>query len=110
MRVLMYGIGSVGSTMTRMLVERGATIVGAVAASPEKNGKDVGELIGLDEPRGVRVYTDPDEALALKPDIVVMSIASYMEDMYEPIKQGTVALSRPALAGRSTAGRANRSF
>lgn len=48
MRVLMYGIGSVGSTMTRMLLERGATIVGAVAASQEKNGQDVGELVGLD--------------------------------------------------------------
>jgi 4-hydroxy-tetrahydrodipicolinate reductase len=83
----MYGIGSVGSTMTRMLVERGATVVGAVAATPEKNGKDVGELIGLGEPLGVQVYTDPDEALALKPDIVVMSIASYMEDMYVPIKR-----------------------
>ncbi len=87
MRVLMYGIGSVGSTMTRMLVERGATVLGAVAATSEKNGKDVGELIGLDEPLGVQVYTDPDEALALKPDIVVMSIASYMDDMYEPIKR-----------------------
>lgn len=87
MRVLMYGIGSVGSTMTRMLAERGATVVGAVASTPEKNGKDVGELIGLDEPLGAKVYTDPDEALALKPDIVVMSIASYMEDMYEPMKR-----------------------
>jgi hypothetical protein len=87
MRVLMYGIGSVGSTMTRMLVERGATVVGAVASTPEKNGKDLGELLGLDVPLGVKVYTDPDEALALKPDIVVMSIASYMEDMYEPMKR-----------------------
>ena len=87
MRVLMYGIGSVGSTMTRMLVERGATVVGAVAMTPEKNGKDIGDLIGLDEPLEARVYTDPDEALALKPDVVVMSIASYMEDMYDPIKR-----------------------
>ena len=85
MRVLMYGIGSVGSTMTRMLLGRGATIVGAVAASPEKNGKDVGELVGLNRPLGARVYTDPDEALTLQPDLVVMSIASYMADMYEPI-------------------------
>jgi hypothetical protein len=62
----MYGIGSVGSTMTRMLLERGATIVGAVAASQEKNGKDVGELVGLDTQFGARVYTDPDEALTLQ--------------------------------------------
>lgn len=87
MRVLMYGIGSVGSTMARMLLERGATIVGAVAASQEKNGKDVGELVGLDTQLGARVYTDPDEALALQPDLVVMSIASYMEDMYEPMQR-----------------------
>lgn len=87
MRVLMYGIGSVGSTMTRMLVERGATVVGAVAVSPEKHGKDVGELIGFPSPLGVQVYTDPDEALSLRPDLAVMSIASYMEDMHEPIKR-----------------------
>jgi len=65
----------------------GATIVGAVAASQEKNGKDVGELVGLDTQVGARVYTDPDEALALQPDLVVMSIASYMEDMYEPMQR-----------------------
>lgn len=87
MRVLMYGIGSVGSTMTRMLLERGVTIVGAVAASQEKNGKDVGELVGLDTRLGARVYTDPDEALALRPDLVVMSIASYMDDMYQPMRR-----------------------
>ena len=87
MRVLMYGIGSVGSTMTRMLLERGATIVGAVAASQENNGREVGELIGLDTQLGARLYTDPDQALALQPDLVVMSIGSYMEDMYEPMKR-----------------------
>lgn len=70
-----------------MLLERGATIVGAVAASQEKNGKDVGELVGLDTQLGARVYTNPDEALALQPDLVVMSIASYMEDMYEPMQR-----------------------
>ncbi|MEV7647303.1 hypothetical protein [Arthrobacter sp. NPDC089319] len=90
MRVLMYGIGSVGSTITRMLVERGASIVGAVAQTEAKNGKDVGELIGIGR-LGSRVYTDPDEALALKPDVVVMSIASYMEDMLEPIRRCVTA-------------------
>src|SRR5215203_1515801 len=91
MRVLMYGIGSVGSTMARMLLERGATIVGAVAASREKNGREVGELIGLDTQLDARVYTDPDEALRLQPDLVVMSIASYMEDMYEPMRRCIMA-------------------
>ncbi len=91
MRVLMYGLGSVGSTMTKMLLERGSTIVGAVVASDSKNGKDVGDLIGLAQPLGVRAYTDADEALALKPDLVVMSVASYMDDMYEPLRRCILA-------------------
>lgn len=85
MRVLMYGLGSVGSTMARMLLQRGATIVGAVVASESKNGRDVGELLGLDAPLGAVAHTDADAALALQPDLVVMSIASYMDDMREPI-------------------------
>lgn len=85
MKILMYGLGSVGSTMARMVMERGATIVGAVVASEEKNGKDVGELLGMPEPLGVVAHTDAAEALALGPDLVIMSIASYMDDMYEPI-------------------------
>lgn len=91
MRVLMYGLGSVGSTMTKMLLAREATIVGAVVASHSKNGADVGELVGLPEPLGVRVYSDAEEALALKPDLVIMSIASYMDDMYDPIRRCILA-------------------
>jgi hypothetical protein len=87
MRVLMYGLGSVGTTLTKMLLKREATIVGAIVASDSKDGKDVGDLIGLPQPLGVRAYTDADEALALKPDLVVMSIASYMDDMYEPLRR-----------------------
>lgn len=87
LRVVMYGIGSVGSTLTRMLVERGAEIVGALARSPEKEGRDVGDLIGLAAPLGVTVTLDPDELLATKPDIVVMTVASYMDDMYEHVER-----------------------
>lgn len=87
LRVAMYGIGSVGSTLTRMLVERGAEIVGALARSPEKEGRDVGDLIGLAAPLGVTVTLDPDELLSTKPDIVVMTVASYMDDMYEHVER-----------------------
>jgi 4-hydroxy-tetrahydrodipicolinate reductase len=74
-----------------MLLQRDATIVGAVVASEAKNGKDVGDLIGLATPLGVVAHTDPDEALALNPDLVVMSIASFMDDMYEPVRRCIVA-------------------
>lgn len=81
----MYGLGSVGSTMAKMLLERGASIVGAVIASESKHGKDVGELLGI-EPLGVTATTDAQEALARDPDLVVMSIASYMDDMIDPVR------------------------
>jgi 4-hydroxy-tetrahydrodipicolinate reductase len=72
-----------GSMIARMLVEKGATIVGAIARSPQQLGRDVGDLAGLSRPLGVTVTTDIDAVLAeTKPDIVVMTIASFMNDMY----------------------------
>ena len=74
-----------------MLLERGGHDRRRSRCEPEKNGKDAGELVGLDTQLGARVSTDPDEALAVQPDLVVMSIASYMEDMYEPMQRRTRA-------------------
>ena len=45
-------------------------LVGCYAWSPDKVGRDVGELCGI-EPLGVRATDDVDALLALKPDCVV---------------------------------------
>jgi hypothetical protein len=48
----------------------GLTLVGCYAWSPDKVGRDVGELCGID-PLGVKATHDVDALLALRPDCVV---------------------------------------
>ena len=45
-RAVVYGVGEMGSIVTRLLVERGAEIVGAIARSDSKVGRDLGEVAG----------------------------------------------------------------
>jgi hypothetical protein len=86
-RVVMYGVGAMGSLATRMILEKGGRIVGAVARSPEKLGRDLGDVAGLPERLGVEVSGDgPGVVRATRPDIVVMTIASYMPEMYGPVR------------------------
>lgn len=85
-RVVMYGVGAMGSRITRMLVEKGAEVVGGICRTESKVGTDLGELAGI-APLGVAVSTDAAAVLdATSPDLVVMTIASYMDDVFEPMK------------------------
>jgi len=55
-RVVLYGLGSIGALIARHVMRRkGVEIVGAVDVAPDKVGKDLGEVIGLGERLGVRV-------------------------------------------------------
>lgn len=56
--------------MQAITANPGLELVGCYAWSPEKAGRDVGELCGLD-PLGVVATNDIDELLDLKPDCVV---------------------------------------
>ncbi len=52
------GIGPIGQKMVRYAVERGCfNIVGAVDPDPDKAGKELGELCGI-EPLGITVSPD----------------------------------------------------
>jgi len=44
---VVYGVGAMNSITTRMMLEKGVNIVGALARSPEKVGKDLGEVAAL---------------------------------------------------------------
>jgi hypothetical protein len=91
-RVVMYGLGSMGSLVARMLDEHGAELVGAVARSPQKIGRDIGDVACLGKQLGVTIAKDIELVLAdTRPDLVVMTIASYMEDMFEPAMACLVA-------------------
>jgi 4-hydroxy-tetrahydrodipicolinate reductase len=63
--------GNVGKRSVRAVVAHpDLELVGCYAWSPEKAGRDVGELCGID-PIGVAATSDVDALFALKPDCVV---------------------------------------
>ena len=62
-----FGIGPLGQRMVKYAVERGCfNIVGAVDTDPDKAGKELGELCGI-EPLGIKVSSNLDEAIGGKP-------------------------------------------
>ncbi len=70
-RVVQWTTGNVGKSSVQAIVANpGLELVGCYAWSPEKVGRDVGELVGID-PLGVTATDDVDALLALKPDCVV---------------------------------------
>jgi 2,4-diaminopentanoate dehydrogenase len=87
-KAVVYGVGSMGSVATRMMLEKGVDIVGALARSPDKVGRDLGEVAGLGFQTGVIVEDDPDRVLSSRQvDIAVIAVASYMSDMYEHLRR-----------------------
>ena len=70
-----------GSIVTRLLVERGAEIVGAIARSESKVGRDLGEVVGLGRSLGVVVEDDATAVLRRGADIAIVCVGSYLETM-----------------------------
>ena len=83
-KAIVYGVGAMNSVATRMMLEKGVDIVGALARSPEKVGRDLGDVAELGFQTGVMIDDDPERVLSTRSaDIAVIAIASYMPDMYE---------------------------
>ena len=97
MKVALYGVGEMGAGVARLLAQRGIPIVAAIARSPEKDGRDLGELIGLDEPLGVAVSNDAaGEFARTSPDVVVLTTNSYLSD-HEPFLETAVRAGANAI-------------
>ncbi|OGA74929.1 MAG: dihydrodipicolinate reductase [Betaproteobacteria bacterium RIFCSPLOWO2_12_FULL_65_14] len=82
-RVIQYGCGNMGRVTLRYLVEKGVEVVGVIAKSPEKCGRDAGEVAGLGFKLGVPVRSDAEAVFAeCDADACIIAIASLMRDMY----------------------------
>ena len=81
LRAIVYGVGAMGSIVTRLLFERGVQIVGAVASSKDKVGKDLGDVARLGLQLGVTIETDPRRALVAGADIAIVCVSSYLSAM-----------------------------
>jgi hypothetical protein len=70
LRVVQWTTGKTGSAAVRGMVDHPVLeVVGCFAHSPDKVGRDVGELCGV-EPIGITATDDVDALLALEPDCV----------------------------------------
>ena len=86
-KVIVYGVGSVGSGIVRTLQKRkGIKITGVIDVDPAKVGKDAGEVVGID-PIGVIVTDSIEKALANEKADVILNTASpaNIKDTFEQI-------------------------
>jgi len=86
-RVVLYGIGAIGSRIAKFLLEKeGVEIVGAIDIAEDKVGKDLGEALGIRKQLGIVVSNDPKAVLCKAcADIVVHATSSYLKDAYPQI-------------------------
>jgi len=88
-RVVLYGIGAMGSFIAKEILRRkGIEIVGAIDAAEEKVGRDLGDVINLNKRLGVTVSNDADSVLSkANVDVVVHATTSFLKNVYPQIKE-----------------------
>ena len=83
-RALLFGAGAIGAGIGRLAAERDEIeLVAAVDAAPEKAGRPLFEVLGIDgQGPGPRIEADAERALAAaKPQIVLHATGSYLPDV-----------------------------
>jgi 4-hydroxy-tetrahydrodipicolinate reductase len=82
MRFGIYGFGSIGKLVAKLLLDRGHEIVGVVDIDERVLGRDVGEVLGTSR-IGVTVSSDVRSLEAA--DVVVHATGSYLDRVYSQI-------------------------
>ncbi len=87
-KVIVWGLGAMGGGMAKMMLQKkGFQIVGAIASRPEKNGRDLGEVLDTGTLTGVLVSNDADEILKRDADIVLLATSSFTKEVYPQIEK-----------------------
>jgi 4-hydroxy-tetrahydrodipicolinate reductase len=114
-KVIIVGLGPIGAGVARQLLARSNfRIVAAVDIDPAKAGKDLGELLGLGKPTGVKVTADAPAAIRkTKPQAAVLCTSSSLKRVWPqlesvlklklPVVSTTEELSYPWLSNRALA-------
>lgn len=88
LKVVQFGIGPIGQSCLRTILDKSdhLTLVGAIDIDPDKVGRDVSEILGLDSPTGVTVTSDAEELLGKTDvDVVVHTTSSFLAKMYDQL-------------------------
>ena len=89
MKVVLYGVGAVGSLIANFLLEKkGVEIVGAIDVAKEKVGHDLDTVLGIGKSTGIRVSGDTHGVLSkTKPHIVIHTTSSYLKDIFPQLQE-----------------------
>lgn len=84
-RVIVLGTGQMGAGIARLLLRKPALqLVGAYARREERNGLDLGPLIGLDYELGMVVKTNLIELIEqTKPHVAIQATCSRLDDAWQ---------------------------
>lgn len=85
-RVVVYGLGEMGSRLVRLLAsKKGFVIVGAIDAR-RGIGEDLGKVVGIPRPLGIKVSSDPHSVLSRgRAHVVLHATTSLLEEVYPQI-------------------------
>ncbi|MFC5729045.1 MULTISPECIES: diacylglycerol kinase [Nocardioides] len=100
LRVVVWSTGTIGRhAIAGVDAHPDLELVGVWTSTPEKHGKDAGELAGLGRELGIKATTDRDELVALRPDCVVHGamtddrVFESIEDLTGLIRDGVNVVS-----------------
>ena len=79
-RAIIYGVGRLNLIATRLMQEKGVTVVAAYNRAGPKVGQDLGELAGIGA-IGVRISDDAQAVLRTPADIVMVGVHDDLERM-----------------------------
>lgn len=83
-RVIQWGVGAMGSGITRLLLTKpGVEIVGAIS---HQEGQDLGEAANVGRRLGVTIRQDPDAVLgSVEADVLLLSTFSFTKKVFPQI-------------------------
>jgi 4-hydroxy-tetrahydrodipicolinate reductase len=86
-RVVIWGLGAMGGGIGRLLLQKkGVEIVGAIDSHPDKQGKELGEVLGVEAPR-ILVNKDASAVLTRDAaDIVIVATGSFTKEVFPQLK------------------------
>lgn len=100
LRVVVWSTGTIGRhAIAGVDAHPDLELVGVWTSTPEKHGKDAGDLAGLGRELGVKATTDRDELVALRPDCIVHGamtddrVFESINDLTELIRDGVNVVS-----------------
>jgi 4-hydroxy-tetrahydrodipicolinate reductase len=86
-RVIVWGLGAMGGGIARLVTEKpGLSLVGAIDSHPEKQGRSLSEVLGIDAP-DFTVAADPDSVVVQgAADVVVVATGSFTREVFPQLK------------------------